>query len=161
MVFKVPFRLRRHWLQRVNNDLRCLMAVSRARRRAKASEAPRAREPSETRRRCSNGVSDADAHQAGSVDCDHSIVHGKHICTSYRSNLSRTDPTDRIWSPDGKLTGGSVGFWRLEANRCAFSTSTLEIYLPFAPLRLWASRRAAALGPWKTAEPRSFSARGA
>ena len=82
MVFKVPFRLRRHWLQRANNDLRCLMAVSRARRRAKASEAPRAREPSETRRRCSNGVLDADAHQAGSVDCDHSIVHGKHICTS-------------------------------------------------------------------------------
>ena len=146
-------------MQRANNDLRCLMAVSRARRRAKASEAPRAREPSETRRRCSNGVLDADAHQAGSVDCDHSIVHGKHICTSYRSNLSRTDPTD-IWPPDGKLAGGSVGFWRLEANRCAFSTSTLEIYLPFAPLRLWASRRAAALGPWKTAEP-GLSARAA
>ena len=73
----------------------------------------------------------------------------------------KNDPTDRIWSPDGKLAGGSVGFWRLEANRCAFSTSTLEIYLPFAPLRLWTSRRAAALGPWKTAEPRSFSARGA
>ena len=99
MVFKVPFRLRRHWLQRANNDLRCLMAVSRARRRAKASEAPRAREPSETRRRCSNGVLDADAHQAGSVDCDHSIVHGKHICTSYRSNLSRAAPghTGMTW----------------------------------------------------------------